>query len=179
MATITKIINGHSYEFEVTREYEIAQKLLEFSTERVKYSFKRVGVFQVDLFAQYFSAYNKNNPFAKPYGCNRPVQKFASLYYNWSGNVVTYRCEIPDGEKLHVCPALVHLLADHDIVIVKVVRSKKFYDFYRISAGRLKWLLRECDSTKLSVEIEKKYFKHVAYQAPAKLKSGGRKYGAN
>jgi len=171
MSTITKIINGQSYTFEVTREYEIAQKLVECSTNSIIFSFKRVNTLQVDIFAQFFSAYNKNNPYAKPYGCNRPVQKIASLFYNWSGNIVTCRLEQPDAETLFVCPLLVKLLADWDSVIIKAVRTKKFYTLHKVNAKYLKWLLRDYDETAVFVPVAKKYFKQIVYQAPEKLKS--------
>lgn len=171
MGTITKMINGHSYEFEVTREYEIAQKLVECSNNNVNFSFKRIGTLQVDIFAQFFDAFNKNNPFAKPYGCKKANKQVCSLYFNWSGNIITCRLEIPDEEQLIVCPQVVRLLADWDVVVIKAVRAKKFYTLHKINAKYLKWILRDCDQDALFVPVDKKYFKQVAYQAPDKLKN--------
>lgn len=145
MGTITKTINGQRYTFEVTREYEIAQKLVELSNKSVTFSFKRVSTFQVDIFVQFFDAYNKNNPYAKPYACNKVNKKVCSLFFNWSGNIVTYRAEMPDEDHLFVCPQLIQLLENWDVVVIKAIRTKKFYTLYKINVKYLKWLLRDCD----------------------------------
>ena len=136
MGTIIKTINGQRYTFELTREYEIAQKLVESSNNSVKFSFKRVSTFQVDIFVQFFDAYNKNNPYAKPYNCNKVNKQVCSLYFNWSGNIVTYRAIMPDEEQLIVCPLVLRFLADWDVVIIKAVRTKKFYTLHKINAKR-------------------------------------------
>ncbi len=175
MGKITKMINGHSYEFEVTREYEIAQKLVECSNNVVTFSFRRIGTLQVDIFAQFFEAYNKNNPYAKPYGCNKVNKLICSLYFNWSGNIVTYRAEIPDEEQLLVCPQIINLLADWDGVVIKAVRTKKFYTLYKINAKYLKWLLRDNDKNAILVSVDKKYFKQFVYQAPDRLRNQKRR----
>ncbi len=172
MGTITKIINGHSYEFEVTREYEIAQKLMQCSNNSVKFLFERVSVFRVDIFVQFFDAYDRNNPYAKPYDCKKVTRRVCSLYFNWSGNRVTYMAEMPDLGYIYVCPPLVNLLADWDVITIKTHRTKKFYTIYKIDAKHLKWLLREHGYGKdnLFISIDKKHFKRIAYEKPEKLK---------
>lgn len=164
MGTITRIINGQEYKFEATRELELAHKLVACSSDTLEFSFKRADTLRVDIFARYFDAYNKTNPYAKPYNSNKVNNYLCSLYFNYSGNIVTYRSEIPDDLQLSVSPQVIKLLADRDVVIIKAVRAKKFYTIYKISAGRLKWLLRDCETNCVHIPVDKKYFKCISYE---------------